>query len=105
MIAVYAEDPVKKRKIKVGTFHEGVLYKNVDPAKHKLKMWDCYGIQQAAFFELTSMGCHTIKICEKDGKVLTSKFDDWLAPRIKTKDWGGGLQRFYPVRDMIAGEA
>ena len=104
MIAIYAQDPVKNKKIKVGTFHDGVLYKNVDPAKHKLKMWDCYGIQQAAFFELTSLGCHTIKISEGD-RVLTSKFEAWLEPRIKTKDWGGGLQRFFPVKDMLVGEA
>ena len=98
---IYTTDPYKEKQVLAGELEEGVFIKKVTPEIHLFRLWNCYGIQETVIIKLQTLSCHTIKIIEKNGYTLISTFNDWLDPRIKVTDFGGGRQRFYPRKDMI----
>lgn len=94
-------DPRKNKLVKVGVLDlkTGKFVRKVDPLKHKLRKFDAYGIQDDVFGVLTIKGCKTI-IFKEPERELSSDYLSWLAPDIKTLDYGSGKQRFMPVNRM-----
>ena len=99
---LYAYDKGRDRKILVGEIIENKLVKRVDPEKHLLKKFGCYAIQDSVFEELEGRGVEEIIFIEKGGRKLSSPLFEWLAPNIRTVEFGHGKQRIFSVDRMRA---
>lgn len=92
-------DAGKQKVVRSGIYKNGVFTKRVKP-EHLMRKFNAYGVQEDIIVSLAGKNCQIVHIiC--DGKVLESKFEDWLAPDIKVMDFGNGKQRFLPVNRMI----
>lgn len=92
-----AYDPLKRKEVKAGELENGVFWKKIKSSKHIQKnMGNSVGIQESVIESLKGK-CRYV-VLEVDGNEwLLSNFNSWLNPNIKTRDWGHGLQRFFPI--------
>ncbi len=83
---------------RVGTlFADGIYRKEVDSKKHRMKIYDGYGIEEDIIQELREKGCVEIRIRETDtGRLLKTPFSEWLEHGIVADHQS--IQRFLPLK-------
>lgn len=96
-------DTKKGKMITVGTYDvKNKAFTKKVKHHHYFQLYKSYAIQEDVVQQLQKADCQTIIIIRDDLKIkLTSQLCDWLAPDIKTKDFGYGVQRFMPVDRMV----
>lgn len=73
-----------------------VFVKSVNPEKHKLRIFDAYGIQEEVFEKLK---VDTIWIKEPT-RTLSTSYENWKSTGV-VRDFGDGKQRFLSVKHMV----
>lgn len=80
-----------------GTLKDGIYRKKVDSVKHKMRMFNAYGIDKKIMLQLKELGCEEIRIKEVDTeRVLSARMDDFLNNGIERSF--DGDQVFLPVK-------
>ncbi len=99
---IYVADPKKRVSVKAGTFIDSSKsFCRLINSSHIMRvMGNSIGIQESVVHQLIDLECELVYMGLGDGTMYKSKFQDWLAPDIKTRDFGHGVQRFLPVARM-----
>jgi len=82
----------------IGTIDGKIFRKFVVPSKHKMRVFDAYGIQKIAFDHCIKK-LDAVIIEEQDGDILSSVVQLWIDKGI-VGNYGDGEQIFLPVRLM-----
>lgn len=82
----------------VGHLFEDKIYRRqADSKKHKMKIYDGYGIEEEIIQDLKERGCVEVRIKELDtGRLLKTPFSEWLEHGIVADH--GSVQRFLPLK-------
>lgn len=99
MTKLLTYDKRKNKMVKVGEIQGEALFKNVNPAKHLMRMLDGYGIQYEAFVKLREKGIKKIIIKETTGNQWEASLDTWNE-HSSTQDFGSGKQVFLSLKYM-----
>lgn len=85
----------------VGVLHTDKVYrKKVDSKKHRMRMFDGYGIDKTIVSKLREAGCKEIRILETDTNVIYSTpFENFELHGIE-KNFDG-VQIFIPIKHCI----
>lgn len=87
-----------------GWLKDGVYRKEVDSRKHKMKIYNGYGISQDIVHELWQLKCEKIRIKETDtGKVWETSFNTFIGEHSKLANFDGE-QRFLPMNHWTLSE-
>lgn len=100
MPTLYAHDPAKRKKIKVGEVIGTAVIIEKNSKKHFMRVVDGYGIQKEAITLLDEAGVKEVRIHETDtGLYWKSDLSDWrLFGRLA--DYGNGKQWFLSMKYM-----
>ncbi len=80
-----------------GTLKDGIYRKKVNSIKHKMKMFDAYGVDKRIMLELQKEGCTEIRILETDTQIIYfSSLENFLKNGIE-KNFDG-IQIFLPIK-------
>ena len=85
----------KGRSVLAGTLSGNVFTKRVNPAKHKMRVMDGYGIEEDVF---AKHAFDIVRIEEQGGNIYESPRSIWDIQY--AKDYGHGKQKFLSVKDM-----
>lgn len=82
----------------VGWLKDGIFRKQVDSRRHKMKIFECYGIDSKIIQDLAKNNCTEVKIKETDtGHIYASPFSLWQSEGFE-KDFGDGKQTFLSMK-------
>jgi hypothetical protein len=85
------------KSLLVGKFKDGIYRRHADSKKHKMKLYDAYGIDEHIIRDLKERNCTEVRIKELDtNKILSSTFSDWLQHGIVADH--DSVQRFLPLK-------
>lgn len=92
-------DKGKNRYVKCGQLINGTYYKDVKKS-HIFKQDDTVGCQREILDKLVKWKIENIR-CRIEGRgIYNSKTIDWMETGRRQNDWGHGIQRFLPIKDM-----
>ena len=78
---------------------DGIYRKAVNSKKHKMHIYDGYGIEESIIKELKELNCKEIRIAEIDtGKLFKAPFSEWEEHGI-VGDFQT-VQRFLPIKHL-----
>lgn len=82
-----------------GSLKEGIYRKKVDSRKHKMKVYDGYGIDKVIFNQLELEGCTQIRLLEEDtGNIFSVLFSLYNEKKIEKTFAGQVPQVFLPLK-------
>lgn len=88
-----------KGKLVGKLFDDGIYRKQVVSTKHKMKIYNGYGIEEEIIKDLTEKNCKEIRIKELDtGDLYKSPFSEWLEHGIVADHQS--IQRFLPIDNL-----
>ena len=94
-----AFDPKKRKQVLCGEIIGDILFRDVDPIKHLMRVSNSYAIQHYVLPILEEKGIKKIVIKEKGGMNWEADLKTWKE-NSKTADYGHGKQTFLGLKFM-----